>query len=602
MPAPGRRPPRRPPAHLRPEDDALKSLLTLLPYLARHRRTLTWGAVCLVLTNAVGLAAPWVLKKVVDGLTVSVTAAKLGRYAMWIVAIGIVGGIFRYLMRSIIIGVSRKIEYDLRDDFFARLQTQPLSFYQARQTGDLMSRATSDMNAVRMVLGPGIMQGLNTIILGIVSVALMLYISPRLTLFALLPLPLLSISVSLMGSRIHAKFEDIQSHFARISAMAQENLSGVRVVRAYAQEEAQIARFGTLNDEYVEKNAGLIRLWSMFYPAMGLLAALGTVIVLWLGGTLVIEKQISLGEFVAFNSYLAMLTWPMIALGWVVNLFQRGAASWSRLRSVMDLPPAIADHPGAVDPPEARGALEFRNLTFRYPGAARDALTDVSITVPAGRTVAIVGHTGAGKSTLFQLLLRLHEPPAGTVFVDGIDVHDYRLAALRRRFGYVPQETFLFSTTLAGNIAFGVGAASNEEIRAAARVAHLEAEVDVFPRGFQTVVGERGITLSGGQKQRTAITRAVLRKPTVLLLDDCLSSVDTFTEEAILRELTQVMETRTSLLVSHRVSTVRHADEIIVLDDGRIVERGSHTVLLAAGGVYAELVRQQQLEEELEAS
>ena len=561
-----------------------------------------WGALCLLLTNAVGLAAPWVLKKVIDGLTISVTSDKLGRYALWIVGIGIVGGIFRYLMRSILIGVSRDIEYDLRNDLFAHLQTQPLSFFQARQTGDIMSRATSDMNAVRMVLGPGIMQGLNTIVVGIVAVGLMLYISPMLTLFALLPLPLLSFSVAAIGQRIHSRFEDIQSHFARISAMAQENLSGVRVVRAYAQEGPQIARFAELNTEYVTKNAALIRLWSLFYPAMGTLAALGTVIVLWLGGTLVIQKVITLGEFVAFNSYLAMLTWPMIALGWVVNLFQRGAASWARLRAVLDTPPAIADAPDAIDPPPAGGTIEIRNLTFRYPGADRDAITRLSLAVPAGKTVALVGHTGAGKTTLLHLLLRLHEPPPGTVFVEGVDVRRFALHALRRRFGFVPQETFLFSTTLASNIAFGVEEGDDAAIKDAARIAHLEGEIDVFPRGYDTVVGERGITLSGGQKQRTAIARAVMRRPAILLLDDCLSSVDTYTEEAILRELTQVMQSRTSLLVSHRVSTVRHADEIVVLDDGSIAERGTHEELLLRGGIYASLVRQQQLEEELEAS
>ncbi len=557
---------------------------------------------CLVLTNAIGLAAPWVLKKVIDGLGVSVTGGKLARYALWIVAIALVGGIFRYLMREILIGVSRHIEYDMRNDFFRHLERQPASFYHGQQTGELMSRATSDMNAVRMVLGPGIMQGLNTIITAVIAVGLMLYISPVLTLFALLPLPLLSFSVAFFGDRIHKRFEDIQAHFAKISAMAQENLSGVRVVRAYAQEEPQIAHFSTLNQEYVTKNAGLIRLWSFFYPAMGLLAALGGVIVLWLGGSLVIENRITLGEFVAFNAYLALLTWPMIALGWVVNLFQRGAASWNRLRAILDTLPAIADLPGAEDPPDERGDIEIRDLTFTYPGSTRPALVNLRLRIPAGHTVALVGHTGAGKTTLLHLLLRLHDPPPGSVFLDGRDVRSYTLPGLRQRYGLVPQETFLFSTTLAGNISFGVPSATEEAIHRAARIAHLDGDVEAFPKGYQTVVGERGITLSGGQKQRTAIARAVLRGPTVLLLDDCLSSVDTYTEEAILKELTGVMRSRTSILVSHRVSTVRHADTIVVLDQGAIVEQGTHDELLARGGIYAELHRQQQLEEELEAS
>jgi ATP-binding cassette subfamily B multidrug efflux pump len=579
----------------------------LLPFLLRYKREFLLGLVCVVITTAIQLASPWVLKLAIDDLNVGVTRAKLGLYAALLLGITVVGGVFRFLMRRILIGASRDIEYDVRNAFFARLQLMPLGYYQARRTGDLMSRATNDLNAVRMMIGPAVMYSANTILVFIVAIALMVSIDAWLTLIALVPLPLVSISVKYFGSAIHTRFEAIQAQLADLSAVVQEALAGVRVVRAYNQEPHEMARFRAANEEYVRRNRSLIRLQGFFFPSMTLFLGFGSLLVLWIGSREAIAGRITVGEFVAFNAYLVMLSWPMIAFGWVTNMLQRGMASWKRLLDVLDAVPEIDDR--AVSPAGRaviiRGGIEIRNLVFTYPGAAGPVLDDVSLRVEPGQTAAFVGATGSGKSTLIGLLARLHDPPPGTVLLDGIDVREIPLAVLRGAIGFVPQEPFLFSDTIAENIAFGVDERASliaDRIQDAAAVARLDKDVETFPKGYDTLVGERGITLSGGQKQRTAIARALMVDPRVLVLDDALSSVDTYTEEEILSRLREVMRQRTSLIVSHRISTVRDADQIFVLDGGRIAERGRHAELVAAGGLYAALYRRQLLEEELAAS
>jgi ATP-binding cassette, subfamily B, multidrug efflux pump len=555
-----------------------------------------------VISNFIGLAQPQVLRLAVDDLYRGVTAEKLGRYALILFAIGLVAGTFRFAMRKAVIGISRHVEFDLRNDLFAHLQSLPLPYYQRTRIGDIMSRCTNDLSAVRLMLGPGLMYLVNTAVVSGVSIGYMLAISPRLTLYSMLPLPLVTLSAWFFGERIHHRFEEIQAHFATISARVQESLAGVRLVRAFTREARELDEFEALNREYLEKNVRLIQTSGLFNPSLAFFSGLAALLALYLGGREVVKGRITLGEFVAFTVYLSSLNWPMVALGWVVGMFQRGAASFRRLLEILDQPRAIESRPGALAPHRCRGELEFRALTFAYPDAERTALREVSFTVPAGQTVALVGHTGSGKSTLLALLPRLFDPPAGAVLLDGVDVRDYDLAWLRSKIAWAPQDTFLFSATVAENIAYGVEHASPDDVERAARVAHLDGDVRGFPQGFATAVGERGITLSGGQKQRTAIARAVLREAPVLLLDDCLSSVDTHTEEAILTGLRREMRRRTTLIVSHRVSTVRDADLILVLEEGAIVERGSHDDLLGHGGRYAALWREQQLEEEIEAS
>ena len=582
----------------------------LLPYVLRYRRQFLLGLICVVLSSTFQLLSPWVLKFAIDDLTRAVTRQKLVTYALLLLGVSCMRAVFLFLMRRIIIGASREIEYDMRNDFFARLQQMPLGYYQARRTGDLMSRATNDLNAVRMMIGPAIMYSASTILVFAVAIVLMASIDRRLTLIALIPLPMVSVSVNYFGSAIHRRFEAIQAQLADLSAVVQETLAGVRVVRAYNQEEHEIERFSAANREYVRRNKVLIRLQGMFYPSMTLFLGFGSLLVLWVGSREVIRGRITLGEFVAFNSYLVMLSWPMIAFGWVTNMLQRGMASWKRMLEILDASPEISDA-GVTEPGRGAplaGAIEVRDLTFAYPGTDRPVLEHVSLNIERGQTVAFVGATGSGKSTLISLLPRLHQPPAGTVFIDGVDVNEIPLFRLRGAIGFVPQEPFLFSDTIAENIAFGVPAADVQgdviarRVRDAAAIARLDKDVESFPKGYETTVGERGITLSGGQKQRTALARAVMVDPRLLILDDALSAVDTYTEEEILGRLRTVMRQRTSIIVAHRVSTVRDADQIFVLDRGRIAERGTHDQLVARDGLYAALYRKQLLEEELAAS
>jgi ATP-binding cassette subfamily B multidrug efflux pump len=578
-----------------------KRFAPLRPYFSRYRRSLSLGLLAIVAAVAVGLANPILVGRAIDAVrTASGRSTLLGSAAL-IVSVSLVTGIFSYLQRMILVTMSRDIEFDLRNDYFAALERQPLAFFQDHPTGDLMARATNDLNAVRMICGPAIMYSVNTILAGAGALFFMLRIHAGLALVAAFAMPLVAVATKLFGQRVHVLFERVQEQFSGVTARAQESLAGVRVVRAYAREEHEQEEFRRLNQDYVDRNRSLIRWSASFFPVLQGLIGLATAAVLWYGGTLVLRGSITVGQFVTFNFFLARLVWPMIALGWVINLTQRGLASLGRIQAILETVPAIRDEPPLVDVPVERGEVTMRGLTFAYGAGQPPVLQGIDLQVAAGQTVALVGRTGSGKSTLLSLIPRLLDPPPGSLAVDGCDVRHLPLARLRAAIAMVPQETFLFSATVAENIALGVPDAAAEDVGEAARLAGLEPDLAAFPQGLATRVGERGLTLSGGQKQRVALARALLRKPRILLLDDCLSAVDTQTEETILRNLRKVFAGRTVFLVSHRISTVKDCDLILVLDGGEVLERGTHGQLLAQGGLYADLHQRQLLEEELAA-
>src|SRR3954454_15315046 len=588
---------------------SVKALLRLLPYYRPYRRNVAVGLGLVVISSALASVVPLFLRRALDGIRAGVPLRNIWLLALAMVALSLFAGLLRYWMRDLLNGVSRWIEYDLRNALYRSLEALDPSYYARTRTGDLMARMTNDLSAVRMAVGPAIMYLTNTVAGGAFALAFMLRIDARLTGIAALPLLLLPAIGIWMGRRIHERFEAVQEHFGDLTTLAQENLAGVRVVRAYRQETSEISRFDRMNDEYLEKNMRLARLYGAMHPSFVLLAGVGMVTVLWLGGALTIRGAISVGSFVAFGLYLGMLTWPLIALGWVINLFQRGAASMARLLDILDAKSVLVEPTRPRTLPRASGGagrtIEFRNVGFYYPGTEKSdhgqprwVLRHVSFTAPAGATIGIVGSTGSGKSALMDLVPRLFDPREGEILIDGVPIRELDLVTLRTEIGYVPQESFLFSDTIDSNLAYG--AASPEAGRWAAEIAQLAQTIEEFPGGFETMLGERGINLSGGQKQRAALARALARRPSIVLLDDALSAVDTHTEAEILHALRTTLAGRTALIASHRISAIRDATWIVVLEAGEIVEQGRHEELLAAGGRYWALLNRQQLEDAIE--
>ncbi len=575
----------------------------LLKHFAKYRWAVVAGVVCLLFVDGMQLIIPRIIKRAVDDLTYSgAGSSNLLSYGLRIVALAAGIAVLRFFWRFFIIGTSRHIEEDIRNDLYGHLQRLSAGYYAVHTTGDLMAHAINDLNAVRMACGFGIVATTDAIVLGLASIGFMLALNVKLTLLALIPMPIIALFTLRVGKMLHSRFERVQETFSRLTERVRESVSGIRVVKAYSQEEHELESLAVIGREYVADNIRLVRVWGAFFPFIMMLSTMSVVIIIYFGGRQVMLGDITTGDLVAFTSYLGILTWPMIAMGWVVNVLQRGAASMGRINRILEAVPEIADHDGAVELADPRGEVEFRGVTFSYKEGLEPSLVDVSFVVPQGHTLGIIGRTGSGKSTVCNLLLRIHEATEGEVLLDGNDVTGLTLSSLRGSIGYVPQDTFLFSDTIRENIRFGAPDTDEERVVEAARIAGLLEEIESFSSGLNTLVGERGVTLSGGQKQRLAIARALLHAPAVVVLDDALSSVDTATEERIQRGLSSALENRTGIIVSHRVSSIKHAHEIIVLDEGRIVERGNHEGLVKRRGLYANIYERQLLEAAMDDS
>jgi ATP-binding cassette subfamily B protein len=583
----------------------MRSLFKLKKYFARYKSKIYLGFLFIFLSNITSVYVPLLIRDGIDELRQKLSSPALLKYALLIVGVTFVSGVFRFLIRQTIIVTSRKIEFDLRNDLWAHLQKLSLRFYQNTKTGDIMAHATNDINAVRNFIGPAVMYSVDTFTLFIFTLALMISIDLKLSLLSLLPFPLMSIFVYYFGKKIHILFTKIQEHFSVLTSKAQENLSGIRIIKAYVREESEINHFRKLSYEYFKKNLNKIKIDSLFHPVLFLVIGSSIILIMWYGGLKVIDGELTLGELTAFVLYMGYLIWPAIAFGWITNLTQQAAASQKRLNALFAIEPEIKDSERTnYSIKSLKGEIEFRNVSFRYRENLPFVLRNINLKIPAGSTYAIIGHTGCGKTTLVNLILRFYDVTDGEVLIDGNDVRTIPLRVLRDETSYVPQETFLFSDTLKNNIAYGLidlpEELINKRVEEAVRIAHLTPDIETFPNGLETIIGERGITLSGGQKQRTSIARAVAKGGKILILDDCLSAVDTNTEEMILKNLKEFMKGRTSIIISHRISTVKDADQIIVIDNGTIAEQGTHEELIELNGIYARIYQKQLLEKELE--
>lgn len=569
-------------------------------YLLRYKVRILIGTLFITISNGIAILNPIVVRQAIDYLEGNIEVKQLLIYAAYVVLIALGQGIFRFLMRQTVIVGSRMIENDFRNDLFAHLQLMSARFFQNMSTGDIMSRMTNDLNAVRAVLGPGIMYSINTIVTFIFVIWMMLTINPFLTLVGLSPIPFMAFLVYKFGMQIHKRYQKIQAQLSKISTKAQESFSGIRIIKSYVQEKFETKDFDRLNQEYVEKNMSFVRVYAAFHPMMMFIVGIGVILVLFVGGIQIVEETITLGEFVAFSLYLGMLVWPSIALGWVVGIFQQGAASMERINVILNTPPDITDDLVQENIEQIEGGISIRDLTFSYDDKTGAVLKNLNLEIEAGSILAVVGRTGSGKTTLINLFTRTYDPPEGTILIDGTDIRCIPLATLRKNLGYIPQETFLFSDTISENIRLGLDDLNESLVEDAAEIAQIHDSIVDFPTAYETVLGERGINLSGGQKQRVSIARAIIKHPKILLLDDALSAVDTITEEKILNELRDVMKDRTCIWVSHRISAIMHADKIIVLEQGEIIEEGTHDELISKAGIYSELYEKQKLEEALD--